>query len=104
MQTPVGSINIIKPAEHQAFKKGEPITIEAKLNANVQLHGYTIFIATAEGDTLYKKEEHAHQSELTIQESWIDTSSAPVHLKLVVSTALDHHGNDLEKSVSFKVQ
>jgi hypothetical protein len=100
--TASGTITVSSPQEQQSFAAGSIINITAKLSANVHLHGYKLSLVTVEGDTVLSKEEHVHSNEILINEQWTDTLSAPADLKLTITSALNHEGNNLERSVLFK--
>lgn len=99
-----GTITISKPHEQQVFSTGDTVHIDAQLTANVQLHGYKMSIVAENGDTLLSKSDHGHLDGIELHEAWVNTLASPQSLKLTISTKLDHHGNNLERSVDFRVQ
>jgi hypothetical protein len=102
VSTASGTITVSSPQEQQSFAAGSTINITAKLSANLYLHGYKLSLVTVEGDTVFTKEEHVHSNEILINEHWKDTLSTPADLKLTITSALNHEGNNLQTWVLFK--
>lgn len=100
--TPEGSIMIHSPETGSKYQTGDTVHIHATLRANMQLHGYNVYIFNSTGDTLFQKSEHAHENELEVHEKWVNTS-AVANLRLLITTALDHHGNNLKKEQVFNI-
>jgi hypothetical protein len=100
---PDGAITIHSPENGSNYKQGDTVSIHALLKANTQLHGYRLYILRENGDTVLSRDEHAHNNELEIREKWVVPFPDTASLKLIICTALDHHGSGLEQAQKFRV-
>ena len=101
--TPTATITIASPTTDQTFRLGDIMNISAVIEGNVKLHGYHLAIVnTATGDTVFKADDHTHALTLNVAADWQCDVSSSSDLKLFISSALNHDGLEVVKTVSFK--
>ncbi len=101
--TPTATISLASPAADQVFKYGDLMHIAATIEGNVKMHGYHLaIINTANGDTVHKADDHTHAYTLNIQQDWQCNVTSSSDLKLYISSALNHDGLEVVKTVTFK--
>lgn len=98
--TPAATISIISPTANQVYHVGDTMHIQATIEGNVKMHGYEIAIVDlATGDTVYTTEDHSHQSTLNVDAHWCCMMPAGTNLRVSVSSALNHDGLEVVKTV-----
>ena len=100
---PSATITIASPYANQIYRLGDTMYIVATIEGNVKMHGYDVVIVkTASGDTVYRTDEHTHEMKLNVNKTWCCNVSSVTDLRLYISSALNHDGLAVVKSVDFK--
>ena len=98
-------INITSPASGQAYHTGDTVFINADVSYPSELHGYEIkVIDTASGYILYDDVQHVHDDHFSISDKWLCSGTQAIGLKLTLTAAIDHDGNNAEKDITFQYQ
>lgn len=99
------TISVAQPLAGSVYHTGETVPINATVQANGPLHGYTLQVFNKDnGEELMAAEFHVHESQYPIQSDWVDTMSTAAALELKITVIKDHDGNKTEKSVFFQTQ
>ncbi|MBS1774010.1 MAG: hypothetical protein JST82_14220 [Bacteroidetes bacterium] len=97
------SITINSPYENQVVNKGDTLNITASIKAPAAMHGYDLFIVSSNNDTLLVLDEHTHGDNIVVNKSWVNTTDAISDAQLIIVATLDHDGNTLTQSRTFKI-
>lgn len=102
---PGATVVIESPLPGQEFRKGTNVTIRAKINGDVNLHGYEVFIVDRQSsDTVFKAGDHGHARQMQVNEVWIDTLSGASELTVYVKTEINHEGAVVMEDVSISTR
>jgi len=96
---PAATLILTSPVLSQNYKTGDVIHITGTAAYVANLHGYHTCILNAHGDTLFEADNHIHAAQITIDESWVDTVANSQQLKVLVSSQINHDGDEVKKEV-----
>ncbi|MCD6013445.1 MAG: hypothetical protein K0Q79_3307 [Flavipsychrobacter sp.] len=100
---PAASMTVLQPVANQVFKHGDVIKISGTINGLETMHGYRVYIIGNDGDSLCCIKNHTHANTITIDESWVDSSSATT-ANIIISSAINHEGDEVKKVVPIKFE
>ena len=104
--TKTAIITITSPAENGIVTANDSATVSGTIEAEENLHGYTISIRRkADNAEIFRQENHAHKPTLSFSHKWlVENVSKPTELELEIITTLDHEGHTASKKVDFQAQ
>lgn len=97
------TLSIITPEEGQVFHTDDVVEIKAIASNKEALHGWSLYLYNkTTADTIYQKDDHVHNVELSIEDAWTNNVEEEADIELGVTVTVDHDGTVLFKKVVFK--
>ena len=101
--TPSATIAISSPTATSIYKHGDTMHISAVINGDVKLHGYKVAVVDiVTGDTVFHADSHTHATTLNVEEKWLCACTSETDLRLYISSAIDHDGLEVVKTMDLK--
>ena len=101
--TPSATIAINSPTAANIYKHGDTMYISAVITGDVKLHGYKVAVVdVVTGDTAFHADSHTHATMLNVEEEWVCTCTSETDLRLYISSAIDHDGLEVVKTMDLK--
>lgn len=84
------SIVVNSPTEGQNYNYGDTIKINARINADADLHGYQIQLLRSSDDSiLFNQEAHSHSDNLIFEGGMVNNFNTHTNVKLVVKAYIN---------------
>lgn len=100
------TITINSPTASTVIGLGDTLKINGSINANFEIHGYTLLIYpyNNQANKILERNNHTHGEIIPFNEEWINTSVSDQELILEVVAHLTHSGDqDQRSTVQFVV-
>ena len=101
---PENKITVSQPVPGQVYHANDTVHITGIVSGNTSLHGYEVAILNATGDSLFHTYNHTHASSIDVSEEWVNTQAMPGSLRIIITSAINHEGDNLTKEVPILVQ
>ena len=95
-------LTISEPVMDQTYRLGDTVHIRGMASNETSLHGTHVVILNSNGDSLFHAHNHTHAVEIMIDESWVNTITAADDLKVIVSSPVNHEGEEVKKEITIK--
>ena len=102
----IATITINSPTSSTVINQGDTLNINAIIQANFELHGYTLLIYpfNNQATKVFERHNHTHGETININEEWVNTSISGQELILEVVAHLSHNAEeDQRQTVQFVV-
>lgn len=96
------TMTISQPLLHATYKSGDSVFIKGNITAAANLHGYNVTILD-QADTVFAVHNGTHATQLAVNEVWVSNTSDTADLTLIVSSAINHGGDEVKKELSIMV-
>lgn len=95
-------ISVISPVYGATYHNGDSVLIAAAVSYNGILHGYEVLVTdSSTGAVIHNVANHIHTNSFDIHTAFAVNVAAPLVLKLVINTQIDHSGEYVNKIVYF---
>ena len=89
------------PFENQVYAFGDTVKIRGTITAGYDMHGYNVkLFNVASGMNVLNQGYHEHGGDFNVNESWKNTVSDTIQMKIIVDAAIDHEGNLATKEIT----
>ena len=95
-------MTILQPTLNASYQSGDSVFIKGNITAAANLHGYNVTILD-QADTVFAVHNATHAALLSVNEVWVCSTPDTANLKLIVSSAINHEGDEVKKEISIKV-
>jgi hypothetical protein len=102
--TETAKLTITTPVMHQTYHTGDTVRILGTATNVTNLHGYHVAILNSNSDTLFYMEKDIHAVSLSIDTMWVNTVTAAQELNVIVSSPINHDGDEIKKEIPIMVQ
>lgn len=101
--TVTANITILSPEEQAQIIFGQSIPLEADVLGTGELHGYAIYVRTADNDSLvYSSVAHTHAKAYQIRKTFTNNIARTVECKVIFNVAVTHSGQSISKEVRIR--
>lgn len=101
---PENKITVSQPMPGQVYHTNDTVHITGMVSGKTSMHGYEVTILNATGDSLFHAHNHTHASSIDVSETWVTSQTTPGGLRVIITSAINHEGDNLTKEVSILVQ
>ena len=99
---PEVTINLLEPTEGATFAVGETVNVRADITSTEEMHGYEVEIRRMDNNSvLFATDAHGHGTEMTVDETWVNTlTGGEQHIIVEVRAIINHQGETVSESVT----